>query len=399
VELYLQFGHGMMGLVEELLRKWNGGTVILSPRDLKESQLVKMANKARNAGGEALLDPQCFLRDSDHHRLTKHEYWQTYNNCSTSNILTGNGARDLLKKLGELDRRLKLERHILPGLLATQIDDDWLTFHEQMIQAGQKEFPGEALLVTVALSAEAIRDESQVETLIERAATWPVAGFYVVAEAPSQYLVDDPVWLANVLILASGLKLLGKSVIVGYANHQLLCLAAGNIDAMASGNWLNVRAFPIKKFYEPPEDEQLRKATWYYCPQALSEYKLAYLDIAMRNGVLDEMRPDPPLDPTYAASLFAGAQPAAVGWKEPQAFRHYLTSLRGQCQQSTAGSFDDAVTKHKALLDAAKPVLKTLDDNGVFADYRSFEPILNVNRSALITLDRARGPRLRREWK
>jgi hypothetical protein len=389
----------MMGHTEELLKKWGGGTVILSPRDLEDAQLVKMAEKARKAGGEALLDPQCFLRDADHHRLTKHEYWKTYKACSTSNILTGNGARNLLKTLGELDRRLKLERHILPGLMASEVDKDWLGFHEQMIQAGQKEFPTETLLATVALSTEAIRDETQVESLIERATKWPVAGFYVVAEASSQYLVDDPSWLANVLILASGLKLLGKTVIVGYANHQLLCLAAGNIDAMASGTWLNVRAFPTKKFYMRPEDEQSRRTTWYYCPQALSEYKITFLDIAMRNGVLDLMKPDSSLGSSYADPLFGGAQPTTVGWKESQAFRHYLTCLHGQCQQATAGSFDDAVKKHKALLDTAKPVLKKLEDNGVFADYRSLGPILNVNRGALITFERARGPRLRREWR
>jgi len=373
--------------------------VILSPRDLDDSQLVKMAERARTAGGGALLDPQCFLRDANHHKLTKHEYWKTYKACSTSNILTGSGARNLLKRLGDLDRRLKLERHILPGLLASKVNNDWLSFHEQMIQAGQKEFPGEVLLATVALSTDAIRDETQIETLIERAASWPVEGFYVVAEAPSQYLVDDPVWLANVLILASGLKLLGKTVIVGYGNHQLLCLTAGNVDAMASGTWLNVRAFPTKKFYKRPEDEQSRRTTWYYCPRALSEYKLAFLDIAMRNGVLDQMKPDPSLNSSYANPLFGGAQPTTVGWKEPQAFRHYLNCLHGQCRQATAGSFDDAVTKHNALLATSKPLLKTLDDNGVFANYRSFDPILDVNRSALITLTRARGPRLRREWK
>jgi hypothetical protein len=109
--------------------------------------------------------------------------------------------------LGALDRGLKLKRHILPGLLASEVNDDWLAFHEQIIQAGQNEFPGESLIATTALSAAAIRNETEIEILIERAATWPVDGFYVVPEAPSAYLVDDPVWLANVLILASGLKL------------------------------------------------------------------------------------------------------------------------------------------------------------------------------------------------
>lgn len=398
MELYLQFGYGMMGISGELLKEWGGGVVILSPRDLETGQMVNMAENARKAGGEVLLDPQCFLRDADHDRLTRHEYWRTYKGCSTSSILTGTGARKLLQRLGALDRTLKVKRHIVPGLLATAVDSDWLTFHEQMIQAALKEFPGEPLIATVALRTRAVRDEAQVETLVERAPTWPVAGFYVIAEAPNQYLVEDPVWAANLLNLAAGLKLLGKAVIVGYCNHQMLCLAVAKVDAMASGTWLNVRAFPTARFYNPSADEESRRTTWYYCPQALSEFKLAFLDMAMRNGVLDSMKPDPTLGSGHADPLFSGAQPTSVGWKEPPAFRHYLTCLRGQCQQATSSSFDNAVKRQRVLLDRAEEFLRVLDNNGVFGDYRGFTRVLSTNRSALVALEKARGPRLRREW-
>lgn len=397
MELHLQLGHGMMELTRELIEKWGGGVAILSPRDLTDEQLVQMAKRTRDVGGEALLDPQCYLRDADHPRLVGHEYWRTYKASSTKNIISGPGARDLLRTLGELDRRLKLVRHILPGLLA-EVDRDWLAFHDQIIRAGEKEFPGEPLIATTALTTEAVRDEAQVEALIEHAATWPVACFYVIAEAPGQYLVDDPVWLANLLTLAAGLKLLHKQVIVGYCNHQLLSLAAANVDAIASGTWLNVRAFPAKKFYTPPEHEDSRRTTWYYCPQALSEYKLTYLDMARRNGVLDLMEPDKSFGSTYAGPLFGGAQPTSVGWKEPQAFRHYLSCLRGQCRQADPGSFDAALRANRASLDAAEQLVRTLKNSGVFGDYRSIDSVLNVNRSALLALDKARGPRLRREW-
>jgi hypothetical protein len=34
MELYLQFGYGMMEHTRRLVDEWDGGTVILSPRDL-----------------------------------------------------------------------------------------------------------------------------------------------------------------------------------------------------------------------------------------------------------------------------------------------------------------------------------------------------------------------------
>ncbi len=271
-------------------------------------------------------------------------------------------------------------------------------FHEQIITAGRRHFSGEPLLATIALSDEAVADEAQMEAVIERAAEWEVNGFYVIAETPSSYLVEDPNWLANLLILASGLKLLRKPVLVGYCNHQMLCLAAANVDIVASGTWLNVRAFPTDKFYTPTEDEVSRRTTWYYCPQALSEYTLPFLDIAMRNGVLDAMRPEPSLGSIYAKALFGGAAPSTVMWGEQNAFRHYLTCLRKQCAMVTASSFQGAMESQRRMLDSAESVMGTLRTQGVFGNDRDFRPILDTNRSALIIFGRARGSRLRREW-
>ncbi len=200
------------------------------------------------------------------------------------------------------------------------------------------------------------------------------------------------------LILVSGLKLLGRDVIVGYGNHQLLAVAAARADAMAAGTWLNVRSLDMDKFYSP-EEEFARKAVWYYCPQALTEYKPAFLDIAQRNGVLPLMRPDPALGSTYADLLFSGPAPTSVKWTEPSAFRHYLTSLRGQARQLTATSYVDALSAQDTLLTRAEKLLPRLRKAGVLSTVRDFTPIIDVNRAALITLDNARGSLLRRSWK
>jgi hypothetical protein len=40
MELFLQFGFGMMEHCRVLVDEWGGGTVILSPRDLNETQLT-----------------------------------------------------------------------------------------------------------------------------------------------------------------------------------------------------------------------------------------------------------------------------------------------------------------------------------------------------------------------
>jgi hypothetical protein len=110
--------------------------------------------------------------------------------------------------------------------------------------------------------------------------TLGVQGYYVVCENQRDYLSDNPLWLGNLLILVSGLKLSGGQVIVGYGNQQLLAVAPAFADVLCSGNFLNTRSFSCKKFYLADEESTSRRATWYYCPQAYSEFKIPYLDLA-----------------------------------------------------------------------------------------------------------------------
>jgi len=77
MDLYLQFGHGMMAHTVELISNWGTGGVILSPRDMTEPQMVRTAEQVKEAGGAVLLDPQCYAYDCDHARLLSHVYWRT----------------------------------------------------------------------------------------------------------------------------------------------------------------------------------------------------------------------------------------------------------------------------------------------------------------------------------
>jgi hypothetical protein len=398
MRLYLQFGHGMMGHTRALLASWESGGVILSPRDLTGSQIVKMAADLRKMECEALIDPQCFAHDGDHHRLIAHEYFRKYRDNPSESFQGGIGTATLLESLAKFAKSSGVIKHILPAPLANPVNDDWFAFQENVIDEAPSHFGNDPLLATIALANQPMLDDAQVESVIERASRWNVHGFYLIAESDSAYLVENPIWLANVLILASGLKLLGKEVIVGYANHQLLPLGATKVDIIASGTWLNVRAFPIEKFYMPDEDDTSRRATWYYCPQALSEYKLPFLDVAKRMGVLNDMRPDEKFDCSYSDIIFAGATPSSINWGEQNAFRHYLSCLNLQVARGVKQTFDKTLDDYRAQLDSAEALLAQLRSKGVFGQDREFHRVLETNRSALILFQEARGERLRCSW-
>lgn len=398
MKLYLQFGFGMMDHCRELLSRWRGdGGVILSPRDLSPTQLEKVAKDVAKRGGQVLVDPQCYVHAADHHRLTGHAFWGPFQSHSTGGIISGAGARALMDGVSQLNSELGTAYCIVPGVLANAVDSNWFALHDQLVQAATR-LKDRPLLATIALGAEPMKDEERIEAIVDHVAGWEVDGFYVVAETPGAYLVEDATWLSNLLVLVGGLKLQKRKVIVGYCSHQMLALATTKVDGIASGTWQNVRAFSSDKFITPEEDEVSRRAKggWYYCSTALSEFKMTFLDVAKRVGVLQDMAPVE--KPSYADPLFSGAVPSGVDWGEKNAFRHYLDALRRQASSAAKLTFDDTVAAQQNILNAAEVLLGKLHAKGVRCQERDFKGHIDVNRAALAILEHARGPRLRREW-
>jgi hypothetical protein len=178
----------------------------------------------------------------------------------------------------------------------------------------------------------------------------------------------------------------------------MLIAALAKVNAIASGTWMNVRSFPPDKFKAPYEEEIKQRATWYYCAQALSEYKIPFLDIAKRQKVLSLMAPPAELDGGFVAALFSGVQPSSVPFSEQAAFRHYLHCLRGQCASATGTSFDATVANQEQLLNDAEGLLQRLVPSGIRGQLRDFGEIIDVNRAALELFKTLRGAVLRRRW-
>ena len=67
MELFLQFGYGMMEHCRQLISAWGGGTAVLSSRDLNGDQLPRLASDITGiSNGQVLLDPQFYVPHADH---------------------------------------------------------------------------------------------------------------------------------------------------------------------------------------------------------------------------------------------------------------------------------------------------------------------------------------------
>lgn len=399
MELYLQFGWGMKKLVLDFAKEWEKVNVILSPRDISPKQLKNWSNEFSKANVSCLFDPQCYFPKSNHKTLSQYDYWN--NSMSTNLSSTNDYETNLINRISAYNNLINTERFIIPAIMR-KFDEDWIykwrSDSIKLSEASRRIVNDKKNLLTIALPSDLLcQKEDIIEKIIELSEQFDVDGYYIIAEPPNDgYLVDNPLWLSNLLQLCAGLKLHSKEVIVGYGNQQLLCLSTAKIDAIASGTYLNVRRFSNK--FEDLEGEIKRKSVWYYYPQSLSEYKLSFLDIAYNNGVLDEMNPKGEFNNNYINLIFSGIMPSSTAFNETLAFRHYLECLRKQVELCSRESFEKTVSANEILLTTAERRIEFLEKNGIYAQSRSFKDIIDVNRSAMQRLKATRGFMLAYSW-
>lgn len=246
MDLYLQFGHGMKQIAIDLSREWKGTTAILSPRDISPEQLRTWKGGFDKAGVKTLFDPQFYYPKSNHPGLLKYKYWD----ASFGTKLEGNNTfeEELIQAILEYNDIAGCNSFIIPSAMY-EYDEDWVKRWrkqcEKLINATKKHVIGKEHILTLAFPENLLlQKEAEIERIIEEIEKYEVDGFYIVAYQPQKkYLVDTPMWLSNLLQICAAIKLSGKKVIMGYGNHQLLCLSVAGVDAMATGTYLNVRHF------------------------------------------------------------------------------------------------------------------------------------------------------------
>ncbi|MHA3027767.1 hypothetical protein [Chromohalobacter israelensis] len=399
MDFYLQMGHGMKAMTLELIKSWSGGTAILSPRHMTLEQMTRASSEIHDLGGRVFVDPQFYVPRTSESKLHEHAFWPEQ--FSTFTFFTGGGIDNLVDCLiDDYFLALNLDAFIIPSLLCSEPTADWDAINRAILTSVSRRQLDTRRYFTLCLTAELIKDEQKIHDLIEVVEDYPVDGFYIIPEHPSdQYLIEDVQWLTNLLDLVAGLKVLGKEVIVGYSNHQLLLLSLAKTDGLCAGSWLKTRVFPTADFDEKERDnEGGRKTTWYYCPQALSEYQVPFLTNAYHSGLLDILKPPATFDGGYASILFQGASPDTVYFREREAFQHYLHSLKKQCEDLHFQSFDEAKAGLKLLFETANDLSVYMRNQGVRGKYREFSNVADDTLASIDAFDGRRGLIYQVQW-
>jgi hypothetical protein len=399
MDLLLQMGHGMKNHCVELVSSWGGGTAILSPKDMTIEQMQNISDQLQQKKGMVLMDPQFYYPHSLNKNLQTHPFWPEI--YDTSSFFSGEGIKRLMNVLiASYIEPMNASAIILPTLKLDNICEDWDKITDLIINESLKKNLSVPKYCTLCLSDTILKDENKIHELLERIENYPVDGFYIIPIHPqNNYLVDDVSWLINLIDLCAGLKIRKKNIIVGYSGHQFLFLALAKIDAICAGTWLKTRRFLIGDFDNSESQEQARRSTWYYCPQALSEYQIGFLDIAYRLNHLDTLKTPSDFGSRYADILFGGAQPTTVSFPEPQAFRHYLHCLKFQCRDVSKTTYDETLKYLKLIFGTASELAGLNRSKGIRGKSRDFSEVAESNLAILDAFDALRGLIYRHKWK
>lgn len=394
MKLYLQMGHGMQAMAEELIKDWGSGNIILSPVNIAQKYLLPFVNRIANAGGRVLFDPQMFCHREANENLKEYTYWPE-DGVSITTDTNHFTFRELLK----INKDINSKYIILPGV---EMNANDVEYGLKWARDGVQYFTAKTdkpVLATLCLSSDILRNASAIETFVEALRGIPADGFYVVPQPyKNQYLVTDHMWMIGLLKLLTCLKLAKKTVIVGYSNHQGLIYALANVDGIASGSFMNTRSYNPGRFKARTGDDFRRRSNWYYLPSAFSEYQIPMLDVAQYNQILDRFKPKKEFENKYSAMLFAGAQPTSTNYRERNSFRHYLHCLRLQCEILTKPTYLETFDLYDFMLSSADAQIKEFKKFGMTGSSRDFAPALETNQVSMLTNERDYGFKLRMDW-
>lgn len=400
MDLFIQMGHGMNAIANDLSDHWKGGNFILSPRNQGYEALKKQSKSLVKNGANVLFDPQFYIPRASDEKLRKHSYWPE--DFSTINFLDKSLSNFVDTLYDDYYIGLGCKDFIIPSLLINDISegDVWTDFSKSIVRSvGGKDVSGD-LYLTLCISSDVILSEDKIHTLLEEVEDFAVDGFYVIPVHPSgEYLVDNARWLSNLLDFSAGLKVKGYKVILGYSNHQMLIAGLAKVDAICSGNFLKTRNFTIADFdANDKEASNGRRSIWYYSPQTLSEFQIPFLGMAFRNGVLEAMKPSPDDAAIFCKQLFSGVDPETTNFKEADSFKHYLHSLRFQCNDLDMSSYTRVKSQLVLILNTSEVLCDELYRYGVTGRKRDFSKVVDISQAAIQSFHNIRGLYYERFW-
>ena len=378
----LQQGWGMLSQMKSLFNTGEAHGVIMSPRVCDNEQMKRHVPKIlEQTPGPVLFDPHFYEPRTDIDRILSYPFFKGLD-FSTKTFDYRRFCTDVIRYQTDT---LHLDTVIIPGRFTNSLSEAWLKLHHECSEHGAELARDLTVLSTIAVGPDVILNPDSLNSLVDEVINYPTSGLYFVFEHPRNNYFLDEEFLYILLDAFLSISLAGKQIFVGYGNQQSLIFLAVGADAIASGNYRNVRAFDHLNCSK--RNDELRKATWYFDGRTMGEYRIPALSLAFRRGFQDYFGPST----TYAEPLLSSEQPTLIHWSETDGFAHYFALL----SQYTADICQNQKnTRLNALVEffrLREKACEELSQAGFALGDRSFAEAATASFEALKALQSDRG--------
>ncbi|MDN4080086.1 hypothetical protein QYF52_19255 [Paenibacillus polymyxa] len=383
-DFYLQQGHGMLSMNREFVENNSDIGVIMSPRNCTREQIERHANELHERNAAVLFDPQFYQPRTERENILNYPYWNDLNFETVE--FAARGASELCRGVITYQvENLNVSEIILPGRFSNVVSEEWLDTQYAFADTANSMHTGKPVYSTVAIGPDIVRDRSAFDRLLNEIVSYPVEGIYFIVQSPRDFLVNDDLFLYNILDGLLSIRLSNKKVLLGYANQQSLIFGSAGVTGFATGNFRNVRSFHPDTF-DVQEQSDRQRATWYYDGNTLSEFRPQTLGLAYQRGLSDRFGPIT----EFSRSLLEAANPAIVPWGEPLAFRHYLTVINRQWSEIQNTPEVERLSLVIGMINQVAHQLNELEKDGVRLGDRSFKSVVDATLNALLSFKRDR---------
>lgn len=380
----LQQGWGMLTQIKEFLRSHPDSGVIMSPRICDKDQMERHMPEIKDLAGQSVFfDPHFYEPRTDLERILTYPYFEDLE-FDTNSFDHREFCARVLSYQKDI---LGLSGIILPGRYTNSLTEAWLRMNYECAEHGAEVSQDEVVYSTIAIGPDVILNADAMNSLIDEVVTYPTEGVYFVFEHPRNSYFLDEEFLYILMDAFLSIVLGGKRLIVGYANQQSLVFLASGVDAIASGNYRNVRVFDHLNS-AVRDTENWRKATWYFDGSSFGEYRVPALSLAFRRNLSDMFGPTT----QYAEPLLSSTQPTLIRWSESDAFAHYLTLLHHYTANICATNKNERASMLLSFFDEKLTASKDLKQTGFHLGDRGFQEAANSTLAALESFIADRSP-------
>ncbi|GAB4333345.1 MAG: hypothetical protein Kow0037_11630 [Calditrichia bacterium] len=313
----LQQGWGMLNQIESFLINHPNSGIIFSPRICEKEQLERYWPQFINIpNSELFFEPYFYEPRTDLARVLSYPYFKNFD-FDTNKFKMDKFCKSVIEYQ---INNLGLNNIILPGRYTNSLSENWLNTHYKFAQIGSNYSSDKnRIFSSIVLGPDVILNLEQYNSIIDEIVNYPTDGIYFIFEHPDNSYFLDEEFLYILLDSLLSVSLSNKKIILGYANQQLIALAASGTDYIASGNYRNVRVFDHLNTKDR-DDDNLRKGIWYFDGNTFGEYKIAALSLAFRRNLRNYFGPIT----EFTEELLNSDRPTSIAWPERFSFLHYL---------------------------------------------------------------------------